>query len=357
MGEPTTHHGDTQGLVEDLECEYFSEGLDQEDLDGEPWEHPCDHWELPTPASALAIDGGEAVTNSATESDATLPSNHAKRPSSTGFAFVELFSGLGAFTMMLLALGGSLLGYCENNPASYYIFQHKFPDVCHVEDYLDFDSYNPILRWCSDNKTEVGILGAGPSCKSFSVAGKQDWDNPRALCAPNTAKVVGKIRPKLAMVEITVELLTNNHKHGLFTLMMNNFEAEGYVLASMEMVRDSELGGTQSRKRLITTWERVDFHAALPPVPSIFEFTGPPCPIRGLLEPLSALPAYCWLRGKVSLNRSADFPECKLYPVQVATINWGGPGKPLREGSIVSVSSWGFGAWRVVQVRVSFHCR
>ena len=350
MGEPTTHHGNAQGLVEDVECEYFSEGLDQEDLDGEPWEQPCDHWELPTPASALAIDGGEAVTNTAVESDTTLPRNHAKRPSSTGFGFVEIFSGLGAFTMMLLALGGSLLGYCENNPASYVLFQHKFPDVCHVKDYMDFDGYEPILRWCYDHNAEVGILAAGPSCKSYSVAGKQDWDNPRALCAPNTAKVVGKIRPKVAMVEITVELLTNNHKHGLFTLMVNNFEAEGYVLASVEMVRDSELGGNQSRRRLITTWERADFHAALPPVPSIFEFTSPPCPIRELLEPLDSLPAYCWLRGKVSLNSSAKSPECKLYPIQVATISWGGPRKPLREGSIISVSSWGPGTWRVVQV-------
>ena len=36
--------------------------------------------------------------------------------------------------------------------------------------------------------------------------------------------------------------------------------------------------------------------------------------------------------------------------MQVATIKWGGVHKPLREGSIVSVSAWGPARWRVVQV-------
>ena len=90
----------------------------------------------------------------------------------------------------------------------------------------------------------------------------------------------------------------------------------------------------------------------LPPVPSIFEFTAPPTPLRGVLEPLESLPAYCWLRGKVTLNSSAlgATGECKLYPVQVGTIRWGGSGRPLREGSIITARSLGSALWRVVQV-------
>ena len=224
--------------------------------------------------------------------------------------------------MMLLALGGMLLGYCENNPASWVTFHHKFPEAHHVKDYMDFESYSPLVSWCTKEKKEIDIVAGGPSCKSFSIAGKQDWDNPRANCAPNTAAVVDILRPKMVLMEITVEFLTNNDKHGLFSLAEKFFNDIGYVLASVEMVRDSELGGSQSRRRLILTWERADVHAILPPVPSIFEFTAPPTPVRGALEPLDSLPAYCWLRGIVTLNSTGrqQAAECKLYPIQVATI-------------------------------------
>ena len=140
-------------------------------MDGEPWELPCKHWELPD------LPGPHTTT----------PVNHARRPSKSSFVFVELFSGLGAFTMMLLALGGMLLGYCEKNPASWTTFHHKFPEAYHVEDYMDLEAYSPFVSWCTKEGKEVDIVAGGPSCKSFSVAGKQDWDNPRALCAPNTA--------------------------------------------------------------------------------------------------------------------------------------------------------------------------
>ena len=114
-------------------------------------EPPCSGWELPSPPRSVS----------------SAPANHAQRPSKYGFVFVELFSGLGAFTVMLLALGGMLLGYCENNPASWITFRHKHPEAYHVEDYMDLEAYSPFVSWCTKEGKEVDIVAGGPSCKSF----------------------------------------------------------------------------------------------------------------------------------------------------------------------------------------------
>ena len=314
---------------------------EEEDLEGGEQEHACEHWDLPE---------SNLCPNNICSNSSIATTNHATRPASSGFIFVELFSGLGAFTMVLLALGGWLLGYCESNPTSWLTFKHKFADAFHVQEYMDLDGYDPFLNWCEQKEKSIDLMVGGPSCKSFSIAGKQDWDNPRALCAPNTAKVAGKLQPKMVGVEITVELYTNNHAHGLFTLMVQNFKEEGYELASVEMVRDSELGGNQSRRRLLTTWERWDVHQLLPPVTSIFEYTEMPSAIRPLLEPVELLPAFCWLHGNITMLTQHRPTSCKLYPIQVATLRWGGPNKALREGSMVNVTKLGAAQWRVVQV-------
>ena len=87
MGGPTTHYGGAQGIS--LEGELFEERCELEEMDGEPYEQQCEHWELPEDTPN---------TEAHAPTDDAKPTNHAKRPSSRRFVFVELFSGLGAFT-------------------------------------------------------------------------------------------------------------------------------------------------------------------------------------------------------------------------------------------------------------------
>jgi hypothetical protein len=98
------------------------------------------------------------------------------------------------------------------------------------------------------------------------------------------------LKVKIALIEITAELFTSDHEHGLYTLLLNNFADGGYVLAGSELVRDSELGGNQSRRRLILTFEREDVNVLLPPLPSIFEYSQAPSSIMPSLEPVKDLP-------------------------------------------------------------------
>jgi site-specific DNA-cytosine methylase len=317
---------------------WHAEDVTQENIEGIPWEKVSDDWEL-----MLEDDLDQPLNyNTAT--------NHATRSASSDFLFVELFSGLGAFTLMLIALGGLLLGYCENNPVSSMTFRAKFPNALHASEYDDLQGFKPFVDKCTEMRREVDLVAGGPSCKSFSVAGKQDWSNPRALCASDSALVVNILKPKAVLLEITVELLTKDSEHGLFTRLVKMYDEAGYFLAGYEMVRDSELGGNQSRRRLLLTLERKDVSAVLPPLPSIFEYSATPRPIAPLLEPASDLPQYCWLNGEILRNREAANHECKLYPVKVATLVWGGPTHNCREGSIVTVARLGSALWRVVQV-------
>jgi site-specific DNA-cytosine methylase len=248
---------------------------------------------------------------------------------------VELCSCLGSFTNKLVQLGGELVGYAEPTEEPVQLFKHKFPDAEGTSSLYNTDKFE---EW-KDKHGQIDLLMLGPSCKSFSAAGKQDWGNPRAKHAPDSAKAARIMQPMVVTLEITKELQSMDSNHGLYTETMEQYSQAGYSLASAELVRDSEIGGCQSRLRLFITWDRADIHDRLPPIPPMSSYSRTPCPIRFALAPLNAVPNYVWLMGKVNWINASTRDQAPLYPQQVATITWGGPDTAIRAGSIVCQDS------------------
>ena len=276
------------------------------------------------------------------------PIDHARVRGPHSVKFVELCSCLGSFSNKLSQLGAVLVGFAEPTKEPVDLFKHKYPKARHTEDLYDVDSFK---AWHSE-WGDIDLMVLGPSCKSFSVAGKQDWNNPRARHAPDSSKAAQALQPLVVSMEITKELQTNDASHGLYSQTMDQYREAGYELASAEQVRDSELGGCQSRHRLIVTWDRKDVHGSLPPIPPLSALQKTPCPLLFSLLPLDNIPDYVWLWGQVHLKHTSLVPTPSIYPLEIATITWGGPDTPIRPGSIVQhISSGAF--WRVTSTKPS----
>jgi site-specific DNA-cytosine methylase len=112
----------------------------------------------------------------ATSNELQKPTDHAQTKGPHKVRFVELCSCLGSFTSKLTKLGANLLGFAEPSQEPVDLFKHKFPSARATDDLYDLTSFK---AWITDFG-EVDLLVLGPSCKSFSAAGKQDWSNPRA---------------------------------------------------------------------------------------------------------------------------------------------------------------------------------
>ena len=281
----------------------------------------------------------------ATSNELQKPADHAQTKGPHKVRFVELCSCLGSFTSKLTKLGANLLGFAEPSQEPVDLFKHKFPSARATDDLYDLTSFK---AWITDFG-EVDLLVLGPSCKSFSAAGKQDWSNPRARHAPDSADVAALLRPLIVTMEITKELQTNDESHGLYSLTMKKYKEAGYVLASAELVRDSEIGGCQSRHRLIITWDRSDVHDMIPQIPSLNSLHKPPCPLKFALVPLPNIPDHVWLKGKFKLNGNNNHTPA-IYPTRVGTLTWGGPQVQVRPGSIVRHITTG-DFWRVTSTK------
>jgi site-specific DNA-cytosine methylase len=280
----------------------------------------------------------------ATTNELQKPVDHAHTKGPHKVKFVELCSCLGSFTTKLTNLGATLVGFAEPSPEPVALLKHKFPDAKHTADLYDLESFKSWLKTVGI----VDLIVLGPSCKSFSSAGKQDWGNPRAQHAPDSADVAKILRPLVVTMEITKELQPNDDAHGLYTLTMKKYEDAGYVLSSAELVRDSEIGGCQSRHRLIITWDRKDVHNLIPPTPSLNSLHKPPCPLQFALVALPNIPENVWLQGKFRMNGAPNHNDS--YPTRVGTLTWGGPELPVRPGSIVCHNTTGI-FWRVTSTK------
>ena len=95
---------------------------------------------------------------------------------------------------------------------------------------------------------------AGPSYCPFSVSGKRKRDeDPRSQQAAKLALQLGAL---VLLVENVVNLIDEDHLHGVFTCMDQHLAASGMCLVGLRRLCDGHMGGCTGRARVFPCWER-----------------------------------------------------------------------------------------------------
>lgn len=125
------------------------------------------------------------------------------------------------------------------------------------------------------------VVIGGPPCQAFSVAGRQNPDDPRATLVGQFARVVREIMPRCFVMENVSELLTSNKPHAIAakTAVLCLYDA-GYLITT-HVLNARDFGLPQSRKRVF-------FVGMLNPLPhlpasAMMPFQLPPRTARSVL--------------------------------------------------------------------------
>ena len=133
---------------------------------------------------------------------------------------LDLFSGIGGFSLGLERAGMRTVAFCEIEPFPRAVLAKHWP---HVPCYHDIHDVTAD-RLDRDGIHDIGIVTGGYPCQPFSHAGKQrGHEDPRHLW-PQMRRVIGEVRPAWVLAENVAGHITLG-----LDQVLADLEADGYA--------------------------------------------------------------------------------------------------------------------------------
>ena len=154
---------------------------------------------------------------------------------------LDLFSGIGGFSLGLEATGGfETVAFCDIDLYSRKVLKKHWP---HVKQYKDIKGLN-YERLKADGLFPIDIITGGYPCQPFSVAGrKKGEEDPRHLW-PEMFRLIKELRPSW----VIGENVSGHIKLGLDTVL-ENLESEDYSARTFS-ISASSVGANHKRERV-----------------------------------------------------------------------------------------------------------
>jgi len=154
---------------------------------------------------------------------------------------LDLFSGIGGFSLGLEATGGfETKAFCDIEKYPRQVLQKHWP---HVKQYEDIKELN-YERLKADGIDSIDIITGGYPCQPFSVAGrKKGEEDPRHLW-PEYFRLVKELRPTW----VIGENVSGHIKLGLDTVI-KDLESEDYSVRPFS-ISASSIGANHQRERI-----------------------------------------------------------------------------------------------------------
>ena len=154
---------------------------------------------------------------------------------------LDLFSGIGGFSLGLEATGGfETKAFCDIEKYPRQVLQKHWP---HVKQYEDIKELN-YERLKADGIGSIDIITGGYPCQPFSIAGRQKGEqDPRHLW-PEYFRLVKELRPTW----VIGENVSGHIKLGLDTVI-EDLESEDYSVRPFS-ISASSIGANHQRERI-----------------------------------------------------------------------------------------------------------
>ncbi len=158
---------------------------------------------------------------------------------------MDLFAGIGGFTLGFEAVGFETVAFCEIDKNSCKVLEHNWPGIPIYNDITELTNE----RLKSDGLTGIDILTAGFPCQDISSAGNQAGiHGERSGLWSETCRCIGEIRPGLAVLENVTALIAGDNG-GWFGRVLGDLAEIGYSCI-WNCIPASQLGANHHRDRI-----------------------------------------------------------------------------------------------------------
>ena len=154
---------------------------------------------------------------------------------------LDLFSGIGGFSLGLEATGGfETVAFCDYDSYCQKILRKHWPWVTIYDDIkeLNHEKLN------SNGHTKIDIITGGYPCQPFSVAGRQQGEKDPRHVWPEYFRLIKELRPTW----VIGENVSGHVKLGLDTVL-ETLESEGYSARTFS-ISASSIGANHQRERI-----------------------------------------------------------------------------------------------------------
>src|SRR5262245_308192 len=163
---------------------------------------------------------------------------------------IDLFSGIGGFSLALERCGMRTVAFCECDPFCRAVLRKHWPGVPCYDDVRTVDA----VRLAADGIRGDLICGGFP-CQDISTAGKRvGIDGARSGLWREFARIIGDVRPRYVLVENVAALLGRGISRVLGDLAALGYDAEWHCIPACAV------GAPHRRDRVwILAYARRDF--------------------------------------------------------------------------------------------------
>lgn len=158
---------------------------------------------------------------------------------------LDLFSGIGGFSLGLERAGMRTVGFCEIDPYCQAVLKKHWPGVPIFEDVRNVTA-ELIHRECG----HIDIISAGPPCQPASVAGRRKGSGDDRWLWPELLRVVFEVNPVFLLAE-NPRGITSLRVEGLqfSEWLARELAARGYELLPVELAAE-DVGAPHKRERV-----------------------------------------------------------------------------------------------------------
>lgn len=154
---------------------------------------------------------------------------------------LDLFSGIGGFSLGLERAGMKTIAFCEYNEAAQRVLRKHWPDVPVYKDVRTLDG--------SQFRGTVNVVCGGFPCQDLSRAGRQDGiEGQRSNLYTEMLRIISECRPEFAIFENVTNLLTGESGRW-FAQFLYDLAAVGYD-AQWHCISASAVGAAHHRDRI-----------------------------------------------------------------------------------------------------------
>ena len=153
---------------------------------------------------------------------------------------LDLFSGIGGFSLALERVGFTTVGFCEVDPYCRLLLQKHWKGVTIHHDIKKLEK--------KDIKEPIDILTGGFPCQPYSVAGKQKGTNDDRYLWPDMFRVIKEVRPTWIIAE-NVRGIINIQDGMVFETVCTDLESEGFEVQAF-IIPAAGVGAPHRRERV-----------------------------------------------------------------------------------------------------------
>lgn len=152
---------------------------------------------------------------------------------------LDIFSGIGGFSLGLEKAGMETIAFCENNKFCQEVLKTHWQDI-HV-----FSDIRDLGKKDLSHLSKIDVIAGGFPCQDISVAGKQEGiQGERSGLWKEFKRLIDEVKPKYAIIENVANLRSRGLSRVLKDLWEIGYDAEWHLLPA------SAFGAPHRRDRI-----------------------------------------------------------------------------------------------------------